>query len=207
MPKYKATFLVPAQVAVTVWVDGEGQQAGLVAAYDALNAAKPELAKVVSLDLQAADLTDFKREEQAEPVDNASPPSPLAIADNFVTVFHRGCDSKSPVLRRNLPQPYAQAKAAAETVLQEGSLAGYAEVRCAENKLKFFVAAPRGGWEVHATPRDPLRHRPVQQSWLEDGIKARATALDLFLTKRYESVVVFDYTDRETGPVAARVLR
>lgn len=65
MPKYEATFLVPAQVRITMTVEGDGQEAALANAYDALAAAGVASCVIASLDKDYAELGPFIRLEDA----------------------------------------------------------------------------------------------------------------------------------------------
>lgn len=60
--------------------------------------------------------------------------------------------------------------------------------------------APRGGFEVVATPIIPA-DAPIRHTWIKSKAEASAVALGLHRKKVYSNVKLFDLSDREKDPV------
>jgi hypothetical protein len=210
MPQYKATFLVPAQVLVTVTVGGDDQQQGLVAAHDALRLASLSNAQVVSIDVDSFELKNFQRQEDGAPPAPpaaADPRSPLAASDTYSVTFYSGTGVNSTVSAKS-PQnlSYEEAKRLADGVLAPLSPYGYAVVRDRDLAVKYFNQAPRGGsWEVEALSDNPAIKDKVCTGLISEA-SAKSQAMQLFLTKNFSRVRVLDATERTIPPVLVREL-
>lgn len=200
MNSYEATFSITAEVTVKVAITGENQTEGLVAAHDAIRLAKPDQAVVVSLNLDTARNIDFKRIEQAKPVDNANPPSPLSLETRFkVMLFQRPKCAGIAALETEVPT-YETAKGLAESVLQPNNPYASAQVIDQLGFKVLDVQAERGDWEVEAiSASDPRSTRRF--SWLPTAEDAKQVALQLLSHKETAYVRIIDYTDRKRGPV------
>jgi hypothetical protein len=211
MPQYKATFLVPAQVSLSVIVVGDNQQQGLAAVHDALRLALPNDAQVVSMDLASFELDSFQRcpvSALADPSSTHEPSSPLSASDTFSVTFHFGSSASSAVGTKSLPiLAYGKAKALADDVLVPYGPYGYAAVHDRDGALRYFNQAPRGGgWEVEAVScRQSVKDKLC--TGIADENLAKAEAMRLFLTKDFAVVRVLDATIRVRPALVVRELR
>lgn len=205
MKKYKATFLVHAQVFVTVDVSEPTRELALAAAFDQVPNLKGALGHINSIDAASADLLEFAAEEGTA----VAPPSPMAGRNDFSVQLFNGLNDASP--SRELCQfPYATAKEYVESIVHngEGSV-GRARVVDAHGKVAYEKPASRGGWEVIGI-RDGTTN--YLHSWLDNEATAKDKAVAAFFGKgkgapAYSEVHILDFTDRTAGPRVKRILR
>ncbi len=203
MPKYIATFEMPAIVRVDIEVEAPNQQEGIIAAHDLALTAAIEQARIVKLDVQAATNTAFERVEAATA---EAPPNPLEVAGLYRVEFRAGANrTESPdVARAATGLAYGSAKALAETVLAEDSVFGSAQVYDQFNNKVLEVKSPLGAFIVEVRYIDPLM-QPERFPWIASAKEAKVLAVSLFGSRKHVEVVrILDFTDRSAG---VRVLR
>ncbi len=207
MPKYIATFEMPAIVRVDIEVDAPNQQEGIIAAHDLALSAAVAQARVVKLDAQAATNTAFERvQEVAADV----PASPLELSGVYRVEFRYGPSrAESPDVARTSATglAYGSAKALAETVLAEDSLFGSAQVFDQFNNKVLEVKSPLGGFIVEVRYLDAST-ATERFPWIATDKEAKKTAVTLLDTRKgVECVRIFDFSKRSNGMRLMREIR
>lgn len=196
MPQYNVTFQVPATVMVTVRVEEPNIQDALISAHDKVKVAKPSPSDVVvSLSAEDAELADVQRLEESVQIPQVDPPSPLQGRSDFRVWLFAGNNESSNRIQEVTGLTYEKAVSVADCVKNTGSPAGFAQVVSFDKNVQYEITAPRGGWEVSASPKNPREHDVRFLTWLDEQ-QAHQKALELFVTGRYAQVNVVDFTDR-----------
>lgn len=191
---YEAVFEVPAMVEVRVTIDADNQTAGLVDAHDAIANAKT--GNIMSLDVDRAVNISFQLISST-----VSVPTPVAGPEHAVFFYHSEDFTQTPIFE--IPcTSYDQAVSIVNGAIV--AKAAYGVVKNSKGKNLLTVRNIRGLWELEVLYKDgSVEHK----SWIESQSKAATRALVLLKNDEVQSVVIYDYSDREKGPIRVKEIK